>query len=79
MVGHLAAHLGVEGGPVQHHDGLHPGDDLLHLLALGHDDEMYFKVTDVQKNKGGKYMHYGKMHEGTLKVGDAVCASIDFW
>ena len=36
-----------------------------------------FQVTDVQKNKGGKYMHYGKMIEGTLKVGDTVGAQID--
>ena len=36
-----------------------------------------FQVTDVQKNKGGKYMHYGKVVSGTLKVGDAVTASID--
>ncbi len=36
-----------------------------------------FEVTDVQKNKGGKYMHYGRMTEGTLKVGDAVSARID--
>ena len=40
-------------------------------------DGCRFQVTDVQKNKGGKYMHYGKMTEGTLKVGDAVCAQID--
>ncbi|MCI8537973.1 MAG: alanine--tRNA ligase [Oscillospiraceae bacterium] len=36
-----------------------------------------FAVTDVQKNKGGKYMHYGRMTEGVLKVGDTVCAQID--
>ena len=36
-----------------------------------------FQVTDVQKNKGGKYMHYGKLTEGTLKLGDIVTASID--
>ena len=36
-----------------------------------------FNVSDVQKNKGGKYMHYGKMAEGTLKLGDTVTASID--
>ncbi|WP_300269813.1 alanine--tRNA ligase [uncultured Flavonifractor sp.] len=36
-----------------------------------------FQVTDVQKNKGGKYMHYGKLTEGTLKLGDTVTASID--
>ncbi len=36
-----------------------------------------FAVTDVQKNKGGKYMHYGKMTEGVLKLGDTVRAQID--
>ena len=36
-----------------------------------------FAVTDVQKNKGGKFMHYGKMTEGTMKLGDTVTASID--
>ncbi|MCI8594095.1 MAG: alanine--tRNA ligase [Oscillospiraceae bacterium] len=40
-------------------------------------DGMGFEVTDVQKNKGGKYMHYGKVTEGVLKVGDVVCAQID--
>ncbi|MEM5781294.1 MAG: alanine--tRNA ligase-related protein, partial [Lawsonibacter sp.] len=38
---------------------------------------MVFRVTDVQKNKGGKYMHYGKLAEGTLKLGDTVQAAID--
>ncbi len=38
---------------------------------------LQFEVTDVQKNKGGKYMHYGKMTKGVLKVGDAVTAQID--
>ena len=36
-----------------------------------------FAVTDVQKNKGGKYMHYGKVTEGVLKLGDTVSAAID--
>ena len=36
-----------------------------------------FEVTDVQKNKGGKFMHYGKLTDGTLKVGDSVSCSID--
>ncbi len=40
-------------------------------------EEMVFRVTDVQKNKGGKYMHYGKLAEGTLKLGDTVRAAID--
>ena len=36
-----------------------------------------FQVTDVQKNKGGKYMHYGKLTEGSLKVGDVVTTAVD--
>ena len=40
-------------------------------------DGVTFQVTDVQKNKGGKYMHTGKLNQGVLKVGDTVSASID--
>ena len=40
-------------------------------------EETVFEVTDVQKNKGGKYMHYGKVTEGVLKLGDTVTAAID--
>ena len=36
-----------------------------------------FQVTDVQKNKGGKYLHTGYMVAGTIKVDDTVLASID--
>jgi len=36
-----------------------------------------FTVTNVQKDKGGKYLHYGKLNKGTIKVDDVVCASID--
>jgi len=36
-----------------------------------------FQVNNVQKNKGGKYMHYGKMISGVLSVGDEVTAAID--
>ena len=36
-----------------------------------------FEVRDVQKNKGGKYMHYGVMKSGSMQVGAAVTASID--
>ena len=35
-----------------------------------------FEVTDVQKNKGGKYMHYGKVTKGVLKLGDCVNACV---
>ena len=36
-----------------------------------------FVVDNVQKDKGGKYLHYGHMSSGTIKVEDVVCASID--
>ncbi len=36
-----------------------------------------FKVTDVQKDKGGKYLHSGVMIAGTMKVDDVVLAAID--
>ncbi len=39
--------------------------------------ESRFEVTNVQKDKGGKYLHYGKMTRGTIKVDDVVLASID--
>ncbi len=38
---------------------------------------LLFHVNNVQKNKGGKFMHYGKLVKGSLKVGDTVAASID--
>ena len=40
-------------------------------------DTAKFLVTDVQKNKGGKFMHYGKLVEGELSVGEQVRASVD--
>ena len=46
-------------------------------IARSGADGLLFEVTDVQKNKGGKYMHSGKLVEGTLKVGDTVRAHID--
>ena len=36
-----------------------------------------FQVTDVQKNKGGKFMHSGKLTGGVIKLGDTVTAAID--
>ena len=36
-----------------------------------------FVVNNVQKNKGGKYMHYGKVVSGVLNVGDTVSVSVD--
>ena len=35
-----------------------------------------FEVNNVQKNKGGKVMHYGKVVSGVLNVGDAVTVSV---
>ncbi len=39
--------------------------------------ESKFKVTNVQKDKGGKYLHHGKMVDGSIKVEDVAVASID--
>ena len=36
-----------------------------------------FEVTNVQKDKGGKYLHHGVMTKGSIKVDDMVCAAID--
>ena len=38
-------------------------------------DGISFMVNDVQKNKGGKFMHYGRLESGDLKLGDSVTAS----
>ena len=40
-------------------------------------DGAVFRVTDVQKDKGGKYLHQGVMESGELKVGDAVASKLD--
>ena len=39
--------------------------------------ESRFEVTDVQKDKGGRYLHNGFMRAGTVKTDDVVLASID--
>ena len=39
--------------------------------------ESVFEVTDVQKNKGGKFMHSGKVVSGSFQLGETVEASID--
>ena len=39
--------------------------------------ESVFEVNNVQKDKGGKYLHHGKMIAGSIKVDDVVTASID--
>ncbi len=44
------------------------------IIALG---DAMFQVSNVQKNKGEKYMHYGKVVSGVLSVGDAVTVSVD--
>ena len=36
-----------------------------------------FEVNNVQKNKGGKYMHYGRLVRGRIELGDTLNVSID--
>ena len=47
------------------------------FLAISGEHGMQFDIHDVQKNKGGKYLHYGKLVEGTLKLGNTVRAHVD--
>ncbi len=44
------------------------------LILMG---ESRFAVKNVQKDKGGKYLHHGTMIAGSVKVDDVVLASID--
>ena len=53
-----------QGGQVADHGVITAGDAV-------------YNVKDVQKNKGGKFMHYGRLSSGDLKVGDTVSAAID--
>lgn len=36
-----------------------------------------FCVTDVQKDKGGKYLHHGKLLSGSIRVDDVVTCKLD--
>ena len=36
-----------------------------------------FEVLDVQKNKGGKYLHHGRVTSGGFKVGEIVKTEVD--
>jgi alanyl-tRNA synthetase len=40
-------------------------------------DGAEFDVTDVQKDKAGKFLHHGVMKSGAIKVDDEVCAHVD--
>ena len=44
------------------------------VLMVG---ESRFVVSNVQKDKSGKYLHHGKLNTGAIKVDDVVCAAID--
>lgn len=43
-------------------------------ISLG---DSVFEVNNVQKDKGGKYLHHGRMISGSIKVDDVVTAAID--
>ena len=40
-------------------------------------DGALFQVTDIQKDKAGKFLHHGVMHSGRLQVEQTVTARID--
>ena len=65
------------GGQVGDHGYLCDSADESVENLEGKGNALSFEVNNVQKNKGDKYMHYGKLLRGSLKVGDTVTASID--
>ena len=40
-------------------------------------DGVFFEVDNVHKNKGGKFMHYGKLTGGDIKLGDELTVCVD--
>ena len=70
MVGGLTAHLGVERRLIQHHDGLHTGDDLVHQLTLGHDGQ-HVGVVDgvvvIAHELGGGHV-LAELHTGPAQI-----------
>ena len=70
VVGHLAAHLGVEGGLVQHHDGLHAGHELLGLLVLHHQGHHLGAVNGgvVIAHKLGLGHVLAELHAGPAQI-----------
>ena len=70
MVGHLAAHLRIEGGAVQHHNGLHPGNDLIHQGVLRHNGQHLGSgeggLGIAIKDRGGHLL--AKLHTGPAQV-----------
>ena len=53
------------------------GDHGRIVVKTGREEAPTFTVEDVQKNKGGKYLHEGTLHSGELKVGDTVQVFLD--
>ena len=72
MVAGVEAIVVLDQTPFYAEMGGQVGDHGVILTANGE-----FEVRDVQKNKGGKYLHYGVMRSGEMKVGDTVTAKID--
>ena len=70
VVGHLTAHLGVERGLIQHHDGVHAADDLLHQLPIGHDGQhigvVQLVILVAGKHGGGHIL--AELHAGPAQI-----------
>ena len=69
VVGHLTAHLGVEGGLVQDYRGLGPGGHLVPQLALGHDGkDLAIRLAAVIAQEGGGGHLLAELDAGPAQV-----------
>ena len=74
LVAHLAAHLGVEGGLVQHHNALYAGHQLLGLLVLHHQGHHAGAVDGgvVVAHKLGLGHVLAELHAGPAQVAQSL-------
>ena len=73
MVGHLTAHLGVEGGLIQHHHGLGSGGYLFPQLLIGHDGHdlgVALAVVIAHELRGRHVL--AKFHTGPAQIAQSL-------
>ena len=73
VVGHLTAHLGVEGGLIQHHHGLGSGGYLFPQLLIGHDGHdlgVVFVVVIAHEFRGRHVL--AEFHTGPAQIAQSL-------